>query len=174
MIAPLLLIAAYILGGIPFGYLLVKMHTGKDVRALGSGNIGATNVLRTSGPLAGIMTLLLDMLKGWFAVWLMARFTNENPLWMSLAAVATPISLHRQQCRRGRYSGSFRPRSCASKAYAQGCGMKETAGQLDTGSSIWKPALRRKSSRLMALWPAGGMVGFATFLPGRMLIWPMR
>ena len=84
----LLLAAAYILGGIPFGYLLVKFRTGEDVRAMGSGNIGATNVLRTSGRLTGIVTLLLDMLKGWVAVWLMARYTYDDPLWMSLAAAA--------------------------------------------------------------------------------------
>ena len=88
MIPLLLLIAAYIIGGIPFGYLLVKFQTGEDVRAKGSGNIGATNVLRTSGRMAGIATLLLDIAKGWFAVWLMARFTYDDPLWTSLAAVA--------------------------------------------------------------------------------------
>lgn len=88
MIPPLLLIAAYLIGGIPFGYLLVKFQTGEDVRAMGSGNIGATNVLRSSGRIAGIATLLLDIAKGWFAVWLMAHFTNDNALWTSLAAVA--------------------------------------------------------------------------------------
>ena len=88
MIPPLLLIAAYLIGGIPFGYLLVKFQTGEDVRAMGSGNIGATNVLRTSGRIAGIATLLLDIAKGWFAVWLMAHFTSDDALWTSLAAVA--------------------------------------------------------------------------------------
>ena len=49
MIPFLVLAAAYLIGGIPFGYLLVKLKTGKDVRSAGSGNIGATNVLRTTG-----------------------------------------------------------------------------------------------------------------------------
>jgi glycerol-3-phosphate acyltransferase PlsY len=86
----LLVIAAYLIGGIPFGYLLVKGFTGRDVRTMGSGNIGATNVLRSAGRGIGIATLLLDALKGWVAVWLMARFGPEEtaPLWMSLAAVA--------------------------------------------------------------------------------------
>ena len=66
----LLLIAAYLIGGIPFGFLLVKWTTGEDVRASGSGNIGATNVLRTTGRAAGVATLLLDVAKGWIAVWL--------------------------------------------------------------------------------------------------------
>src|SRR3954466_1203461 len=88
MIALLVLPAAYLLGAIPFGYLLVKWKTGGDVRAAGSGNIGATNVLRTSGTSAGIATLLLDIAKGYLAVWLAARWTGRDPLWMSIAALA--------------------------------------------------------------------------------------
>lgn len=84
----LLLIVAYFLGGIPFGYLLVRWRTGEDVRAKGSGNIGATNVLRSSGRGLGIATLVLDIAKGWLAVWLMARFGSDAPLWTSLAALA--------------------------------------------------------------------------------------
>lgn len=65
----LFLIAAttYLLGSIPFGYLLVRIFRGEDVRRSGSGNIGATNVARKSPPL-GILTLLLDGLKGSLAV----------------------------------------------------------------------------------------------------------
>ncbi len=91
MISVLLLLAAYILGGIPFGYLLVRFTTGADVRHMGSGNIGATNVLRTTGRLAGMVTLLFDIAKGWVAVWLMGHFTNQDPLCMSLAAIAVVL-----------------------------------------------------------------------------------
>lgn len=84
----LALIAAYLLGGIPFGYLLVRAKTGADVRGVGSGNIGATNVLRTSGPVLGILTLLLDMLKGYAAVWIAATLTESDPVWMSMSALA--------------------------------------------------------------------------------------
>src|SRR5579863_3630342 len=88
MIRPLLaLVAAYFLGAIPFGYLLVKWKTGADVRASGSGNIGATNVLRTTGRAAGIATLLLDIAKGYAAVWLAGALTERNPVWMSAAAL---------------------------------------------------------------------------------------
>ena len=59
--------AGYFLGSIPFGYLLVRAFRGADVRTTGSGNIGATNVARTS-PLLGIITLVLDLLKGMAAV----------------------------------------------------------------------------------------------------------
>ena len=55
--------AAYLLGSIPFGYLLVRIFRGEDVRLTGSGNIGATNVARKS-PALGVLTLLLDALKG--------------------------------------------------------------------------------------------------------------
>jgi glycerol-3-phosphate acyltransferase PlsY len=86
---PLLaLLIAYVLGAIPFGYLLVRFTTGADVRATGSGNIGATNVLRTTGRAAAIATLLLDIAKGYAAVWIAGRLTAGEPLWMSLAALA--------------------------------------------------------------------------------------
>lgn len=84
----LVLVIAYLVGGIPFGYVLVRLTTGKDVRSSGSGNIGATNVLRTTGRAAGVATLLLDVAKGTFAVWLAARMTNDDPWWTSLAALA--------------------------------------------------------------------------------------
>ena len=79
---------AYLIGGIPFGYLLVRMKTGEDVRAMGSGNIGATNVLRTTGRAAAIVTLVLDMAKGSVAVWLAGKLTHDSPGAMSLAALA--------------------------------------------------------------------------------------
>jgi len=88
MTPALVLLVAYLLGAIPFGYLLVKWRTGGDVRALGSGNIGATNVLRTTSRALGIVTLLLDIAKGWVAVSIAARLTASSPLWMSAAALA--------------------------------------------------------------------------------------
>jgi glycerol-3-phosphate acyltransferase PlsY len=70
---------------------LVKLSTGRDVRASGSGNIGATNVLRTTGRAAGVATLLLDIGKGYLAVWLAGRLTGGNVAWMSVAALAVMI-----------------------------------------------------------------------------------
>lgn len=58
---------SYLLGSIPFGYILVRIFRGEDIRRLGSGNIGATNVARSS-PALGILTLLLDASKGFSAV----------------------------------------------------------------------------------------------------------
>src|SRR5690349_7852972 len=82
----LVLVIAYLLGAIPFGYLLMKAKTGEDVRAKGSGNIGATNVMRVGGKLAGLATLLLDIAKGYLAVWIAERLTGDT-LVMSAAAV---------------------------------------------------------------------------------------
>ena len=84
----LVLVAAYVIGAIPFGYLLVRVKSGADVRSMGSGNIGATNVLRTTGRTLGFATLLLDIGKGAFAVWMADRLLGGSPFWMSLTALA--------------------------------------------------------------------------------------
>jgi acyl phosphate:glycerol-3-phosphate acyltransferase len=88
MIVLLAAAIAYVLGAIPFGYLLVKWTTGRDVRSGGSGNIGATNVLRTTGRAAGIATLLLDIGKGYLAVWIAGRLSNQSVMAMCVAALA--------------------------------------------------------------------------------------
>jgi acyl phosphate:glycerol-3-phosphate acyltransferase len=88
MIGALAVVAAYLIGGIPFGLIIVKLMKGSDVREEGSGNIGATNVLRTTGPLAGVLTLVLDAAKAFFAVWLADRLSGGSELWMSAAALA--------------------------------------------------------------------------------------
>jgi glycerol-3-phosphate acyltransferase PlsY len=62
--------AAYLLGSIPTGYLLVRLFCHQDIRSVGSGNIGATNVMRAGGKGLGAATFLLDVLKGCAAVWL--------------------------------------------------------------------------------------------------------
>lgn len=85
---PIAVLIAYLLGAIPFGYLLVRYAHGKDVRAEGSGNIGATNVLRTTGRAMGVATLLLDIAKGYLAVWIAGWLTSDSVLWMSAAALA--------------------------------------------------------------------------------------
>lgn len=80
--------AGYVLGSIPFGLLVGKLFGAADVRQRGSGNIGATNVSRVAGPLAGILTLLLDTGKGAAAVLLAARFTEQSATAMILAGLA--------------------------------------------------------------------------------------
>jgi len=69
----------YFLGSIPFGYLLVRAFRGADVRTTGSGNIGATNVARMS-PALGVVTLLLDAMKGFGAVWAASVLFPGQPM----------------------------------------------------------------------------------------------
>jgi glycerol-3-phosphate acyltransferase PlsY len=86
-----LLLAAYILGSIPFGVMFARLFGSADVRKSGSGNIGAANVARVAGPLAGILTLVFDTGKGAAAVLLAARFTHESAAWMMLAGLAAQV-----------------------------------------------------------------------------------
>ena len=84
-------IVAYLLGSIPFGLLLTRAFGRGDVRKVGSGNIGATNVARAAGMLAGVSTLLLDLAKGAAAVLLAERLSNDNATWMMIAAIAALV-----------------------------------------------------------------------------------
>lgn len=79
-------VIGYLLGSIPFGFLIVRAAAGADIRQQGSGNIGATNVFRKSR-WAGIGTLLLDGGKGYLAV-LIARWMGGDPAWQAIAALA--------------------------------------------------------------------------------------
>src|SRR6478672_4278977 len=80
MVALYLIVAviAYLLGSIPFGYLLVRIFRGEDVRLTGSGNIGATNVARSGAKGLGIATLVLDAVKGFVAVLLAAILVRRQ------------------------------------------------------------------------------------------------
>jgi glycerol-3-phosphate acyltransferase PlsY len=91
MIGLLAILIAYLLGAIPFGYLLTRLSTGKDIRSQGSGNIGATNVLRAAGRGAAIATLVLDMAKGFAAVWIAGWLTGGSSGWMADAALAVMV-----------------------------------------------------------------------------------
>lgn len=84
-------VVGYLLGSIPFGFLIVKAR-GSDIRGTGSGNIGAANVARNAGAVAGILTLILDAGKGYLAVWIASRWTHANDRWMMAAALAAVIA----------------------------------------------------------------------------------
>jgi len=84
-------VIAYLLGSIPFGYLLVRIFRKEDIREKGSGNIGATNVLRSGAKGLGLATLLLDLLKGLAAVMLARYLANGNYDIAIAAAVAAVL-----------------------------------------------------------------------------------
>ena len=79
-------IFGYLLGSIPFGLILTRMAGLGDVRKIGSGNIGATNVLRTGNKGLAAATLLLDMLKGAVAVWIAAQYSPGTGIVAGFAA----------------------------------------------------------------------------------------
>jgi glycerol-3-phosphate acyltransferase PlsY len=83
----LVFFAAYLCGSIPFGLLLGKLFGGMDVRQIGSGNIGATNVARSAGPVAGILTLILDAAKGAAPVWFAHHYFPERATLQVLAGL---------------------------------------------------------------------------------------
>ncbi len=82
----LIFVFIYLVCAIPFGYLIVRFQQNVDVRSVGSGNIGATNVLRAGGKTAGILTLLLDTLKGMAAILVAQHFSHQDPRVVGLAA----------------------------------------------------------------------------------------
>lgn len=100
MLALLALPIAYLIGSIPFGYLIVKLTSGADVRQTGSGGTGATNVSRRVGKVAGIVTLLFDALKGAVAVFVAAKWGDQFQLhwttadWILMGAAVAAIFGH--------------------------------------------------------------------------------
>jgi glycerol-3-phosphate acyltransferase PlsY len=89
----LILVTAYILGAIPFGYILVKAFTGKDVREVESGRTGGTNTMRAAGFLMGFTTSLLDILKSAGGVWV-ARLLLPDNFWLHVIAGAVSVIGH--------------------------------------------------------------------------------
>ena len=86
----IVVIVAYLIGSIPFGYLIVRGKIGADIRKTGSGGTGATNVSRRAGKVAGVLTLVLDALKGAAAV-LIAQTLSGNGWVVTAAGVAVIV-----------------------------------------------------------------------------------
>ncbi len=87
------LLLAYVIGSVPFGLLIVKLHTGQDIRNIASGRTGGTNAMRAAGLWAGIFTALFDILKGAGAVWL-ARAMIPDQHWVHVFAPIFAILGH--------------------------------------------------------------------------------
>jgi glycerol-3-phosphate acyltransferase PlsY len=83
--------AAYVVGAVPVGYLVARLFGVTDIRRRGSGNIGATNVLRTAGRLPGLATLVGDIVKGWVAVALAGWVDGGAPGALAVGAVAAVV-----------------------------------------------------------------------------------
>ena len=87
----LVVIIAYLIGSIPFGYLIVRARGGGDVRETGSGGTGATNVSRRAGRVAGVLTLILDALKGAVAIVITTLILNGGNTDWPIAAAAIAV-----------------------------------------------------------------------------------
>jgi len=87
----LCILAGYLLGSFPTGFVFVKALKGENIQEIGSGNIGATNVVRAAGMRYGLLVLAVDAAKGFLAVWLAGKISGESNLWMSAAAVAVML-----------------------------------------------------------------------------------
>jgi acyl phosphate:glycerol-3-phosphate acyltransferase len=87
-----LVLAAYLLGSIPSGLVMARLISGSDVREHGSGNIGMVNVFRAAGPVAGVVTFVLDVLKGFAPVFVAIQF--GLPTWEVLLVAVSTIAGH--------------------------------------------------------------------------------
>ncbi len=87
-LAGVYLLAAYLLGAIPFGLLFSRWLRGRDPREYGSGNIGATNAMRTGGKLVGLLTLAADVAKGALPVALAAQMDGASSAWLAAVALS--------------------------------------------------------------------------------------
>ena len=88
-----IILLAYIFGSIPFGLLIVKLKTGKDIREVESGRTGGTNAMRAAGFWAGIATAMLDILKGAVGVWV-AQWLTPDSQWVHVLAPIAAILGH--------------------------------------------------------------------------------
>jgi len=89
----IIIIACYLMGSLPFGYILAKLIKKIDIRDYGSGNIGATNAFRILGPWLAFIVLIGDLLKGWVAIYLFYIF-NINNLWIIILGGLAVIGGH--------------------------------------------------------------------------------
>ena len=85
-----ILLASYVIGSVPFGLIVVKLMTGKDIRTIASGRTGGTNAMRAAGPWAGVLTAVLDIFKAAATVWL-AQAVTPNVWIHTLAPIVAVI-----------------------------------------------------------------------------------
>jgi glycerol-3-phosphate acyltransferase PlsY len=119
-----IIILAYLIGSIPFGLLIVKLKTGKDIREVESGRTGGTNAMRAAGFWAGFATAMLDILKGAAGVW-MAQWLSPDNQWLHVLAPLAAILGHNYSIFLAEHdeNGKFRLRGGAGGAPSVGGAM---------------------------------------------------
>ena len=149
-------IIGYILGSIPFGLIIVKLKTGKDIRTVESGRTGGTNAVRAAGFGAGFLTAILDILKGAVAVWIAQALSPENHIIHVLAPVAAILGhnyslflIERDK------NGSLRFRGGAGGAPALGGAM-----------GLWWPMFPIVFTAGLLVWFTVGIASITTMVVG--------
>jgi glycerol-3-phosphate acyltransferase PlsY len=154
-----ILVASYILGSIPFGLIVVKLMTGKDVRTIASGRTGGTNAMRAAGLSAGILTAILDILKSASAVWLAQAITAN--VWMHILAPIAAILGHN-------YSFFMIERGPEGRVRLRGGAGGSTAGGGALG--LWPPAALILVPLGLLIWYLIGYASITTLSIGLMVI----
>lgn len=145
-------VLGYILGSIPFGLLIVKLKTGKDIRKVESGRTGGTNAVRAAGFGAGLLTTILDILKGAVAVWMAQAISPEHHFVHVLAPLAAILGHNHSIFLAERdEKGTLRLRGGAGGAPAIGGAM-----------GLWLPMFPIMVTAGAIVWFTVGMASVAT------------
>jgi len=139
-----LVLISYVIGSIPFGWLIVKLKTGQDIRAVESGRTGGTNALRAAGFWAGLFTALLDILKGTLAVWVAKTLIPGEHLMHVLAPVAAIV---------GHNYSIFMPERDAQGRFVRLHGGAGGAPAVGGAIGLWGPSI-------LIILPLGALVFF--------------
>ena len=139
-----LVLAGYLLGSIPFGLLIVRMATGKDIRQVESGRTGGTNAMRAAGFWAGLGTALMDILKGVVATWLAQSLSPGNHLIHILAPLASIL---------GHNYSAFLPEFNEAGKFVRLRGGAGGAPALGGAIGLWPPSV-------FIILPLGALVFF--------------
>ena len=154
-----ILLVSYIIGSIPFGLVIVKVMTGKDIRTIASGRTGGTNAMRAAGPWAGLLTALLDIFKAASAVWLALAITPN--VWMHTLAPIAAILGHN-------YSIFLVERNEQGHIHLRGGAGGSVAGGGAFG--LWSPAAFILIPFALLVWYGIGYASVTTLSVGLMVI----
>jgi acyl phosphate:glycerol-3-phosphate acyltransferase len=150
-----ILLAAYLFGSVPFGLIVVKIMTGKDIRTIASGRTGGTNAMRAAGPWAGILTAIFDILKAAVTVWI-ARAITAN-VWIQALAPIAAILGHN-------YSIFLMERDAVGKVRLRGGAGGAAAGGGAFG--LWPPAAFILIPFALLMWFGTGYASVTTLSIG--------
>jgi glycerol-3-phosphate acyltransferase PlsY len=138
-----ILVLSYIIGSIPFGLVIVRLSTGKDIRRVESGRTGGTNAMRAAGLWAGLGTAFMDFMKGAFVVWI-ARSLSPGNLWLQVLAPVAAIIGHNYSLFLTERDGKGRLR------FRGGAGGATTVGG---AMGLWMPSI-------LIIIPVGALILF--------------